>query len=246
MRPIDRQLEPWTGARGQIEKPQELDVLVAADVREALDRPAHDGRVAVALRRLVRPPQRGHDRLPRLLPAEVSRRHGAPVGPDVRSEREQMGEPAEELHVPLVVLRDGQLRKRGIGINEDAPRDARVLIAPEPASAGKIDEDIRLIANAQPIFARVSMIFSGVIDVAPVDVARVIARVVLTHLVKFHPTALKGAMVSAGQNLIDEALLPRERVTVEQLADEIAVVRGGQWASRHRYGAVGARSPRPR
>ena len=121
---VDRQLEARARSRRQVDEAKELDVLVAADVREALDRPAHDGREAVALRCGVGAPQRGHHRLPGLLPRELAGRHRAAVGADVRAEREEPIEAAEEVDVPLFVLRDGELRERRVGIDEHAARDA--------------------------------------------------------------------------------------------------------------------------
>jgi hypothetical protein len=64
----------------------------------------------------------------------------ADIGKAFNLPGEQVIEPLEKLDVPRLRLRDGQLRERGIRVDENLARDARVLVAPEPGSAQKIEK----------------------------------------------------------------------------------------------------------
>ena len=131
LRAVDRQLERLAGARRQVDEADELLILVAADVGEALDLPRHDAGEPIA-RRDVRPPVLQRHRLPRLVPREPTDWHGGRRRPDIGAEREEMGETLEEGDIPGFGLGDGELGERGVGVDESGPRDSRVFVAPEP------------------------------------------------------------------------------------------------------------------
>ena len=108
LRPVDRELERLRRAGREIDELDELLILVAADIREAFNLPRHHARKVIARRRRCLPVVERH-RLPRLVPGEGAGRYRGRGGADVRSEREQVIEPLEELDVPRLRLRDGEL-----------------------------------------------------------------------------------------------------------------------------------------
>src|SRR5206468_3621282 len=88
LRAVDRELEWLRRPRRQIDELDELLILVAAHVREALDLPGHHGREAIA-RRAPGPPVGHRDRLPGLVPGELAGRYRRRRRADVRPEREE-------------------------------------------------------------------------------------------------------------------------------------------------------------
>ena len=186
--PVDGQLETRRGARRQVDEPDELPVLVAVDVREALRLPGHDGGEAVAGRWAVGTPQAGHDRLPGLVPREPAGRDIAGRGTDVGAEREEVIELPEEVDVPGDALRDGELREHRVRVDEDPLRDRPVLVTPEPAAARQVDVQIRVAAVVPQPVPRPAVVRLVVVDEAPavaqpmrrqgiVDVARAVGGV---------------------------------------------------------------------
>ncbi len=188
LRAVDGQLDALRRARGQVENLQELAILVPVDVGEALDLPGHDGGEAITRRSRLGMPQIGDHRLPRLVPRQPAGRHVASRRADVGAEREEVSEAAEEVHVPRVALGQGQLGEDRVRVDEHPPRDARVLVAPEPRAARKVDEQIGVGAEALHGLAGRAVIGAVEVDEAPavaeaeglervVDVARAVARI---------------------------------------------------------------------
>ena len=136
----------------------------------------------------VRPPVVERDRLPRLVPREVARRHRRTFGADIRAEREQVIEPLKKRDVPRLGLGDGELRERRIRVDEDFVRDSRVLVAPEPRAAGKIDEQVGVRRVAADVVGAAAVIAAVVVHERPaiakperrergVDVGSPVARI---------------------------------------------------------------------
>src|SRR4030095_12650697 len=89
------------------------------------------------------------DRLPGLVPGERAHRNVGGLGADVAAEGEQAIEELKELDVPRDALRDRELSKRRVRVDEHLVRDASVLVAPEPRAAGQVDEQV----GARRVFA---------------------------------------------------------------------------------------------
>src|SRR2546426_5285165 len=166
LRTVDRELESLRRPRRQLDELDELLILVATHVGEALDLPRHDAREEIAWVH-VGAPVADRDRLPRLVPRELASRNRRGRRADVRPEREQTIEPLEELHVPRLRLGDGELRERRIGVDEDLVRNARVLVAPEPGSAREIDEEIRVRRVLPDLVGGSAMIAAVVVHERP-------------------------------------------------------------------------------
>ena len=167
LRPVHSQLEPLNGVSGKVDEPQELAILVAIDVREALGLPGHHGREPVSAGRRVGAPEIGNDWLPRLVPGEPAGGHVRGRRPDVGAEREQAVEPAKEVDVPALTLRNGKLGEHRIRIDEHASGNPCVLVAPEPGAAGQVHEQISVRAIRAHLFTRASVIRAVVVDEAP-------------------------------------------------------------------------------
>jgi hypothetical protein len=161
-------------------------VLVAADVGEALDLPRHHGGEVPT--RCAGAPVIERDRLPRLVPDEITRWHGRPGRANVGAESEEVIEAAEELDVPRLGLRDGQLRERRVGVDEHLSWNPRVFVAPEPRSARQIDEQIGVGGVAPHIIRCAAVIRAVVVHERPalakperrkrvVDVRRAVAGI---------------------------------------------------------------------
>ena len=152
LRSVDGELERLRRPRRHVHELDELLILVAADVGEALDLPGHHRGEAIPRRGVRAPVGHGH-RLPGFVPAErAGRNRAGGGGADVGAEGEEMIEALEELHVPRLGLGDGELGERRIGIDEHASRDTRVLVAPEPGAARQVD--VQVSVGAEPAQAR--------------------------------------------------------------------------------------------
>src|SRR4029079_15693851 len=85
-------------------------------------------------------------------------------------------------------FRDGELREGRVGVYEDFMWNARVLVAPEPRSAGQVDEELGVGGEAPHLIGGPAVIAAVLVDERPavaesmrrervVDIASPIARV---------------------------------------------------------------------
>ena len=166
LRSVDGELKRLRCLRRQIDEADELLILVAADVGEAFDLPGHHAGEVAAGRDGRAPVVEGH-RLPGFVPRELAGRNRGRSRADVRAERKEMIELLKKLHVPRLGLRDCQLRERGVGIDERLSRNPRVLVAPEPRSAGEIQKQIRVGAERADVVRAFAVVGSVVVDERP-------------------------------------------------------------------------------
>ncbi len=160
------------------------------------------------------------DRLPGLVPGEIADRNRRRGRADVRTEREQAIEPPEELHVPGLRFGDGELRERRIGVDEDLARDRRVLVAPEPRTAGEVDEEIRTPRVASDLVSRAPVIAAVVVDEAPAvtePVRRERAVDVVGAVARIDRARVLNGVVDAFAGIFDVEDLVAERAQTEQV-----------------------------
>src|SRR6476619_8597943 len=101
------------------------------------------------------------------MPVEVDGVDGARGSADVRPEREQRVETAKEVDVPVGSVRDRDLCEARITVDERGVRNSGVLVAPEPATARKVEEEGGVGAHATPLRFGHAVKRSLVVDVAP-------------------------------------------------------------------------------
>src|SRR5712691_5775170 len=130
LRSVHRHFEALKRVSGKIDEPDELAILVAVDVREALGLPRHHGGEPVSPGRGVCAPETADHWLPRLVPGEPTRGDVRGWRTDVGAEREQAVEPAEEVDVPALAFGNRELGEHRIRIDEDAAWNFHVLVAP--------------------------------------------------------------------------------------------------------------------
>ncbi len=152
----------------QIDELQELAVLVAVDVGEALDLPGHDRGEAVAgaapPAAATRPITTGCQVLCHVKPPVGTSHAGVPMlAPNVN----RCVEAAEEVHVPRIALGQRELREDRVGVDEHAARNARVLVAPEPRAAREVDEQVGVGAEGLHGLARRAVVGAVEVDEAP-------------------------------------------------------------------------------
>src|SRR5439155_4860267 len=102
-------------------------------------------------------------------------------------------------------LRDGELRERGIRVDERLARDSRVLVTPEPRSARQVEEEIGSRAVAAHVVCASTVIGAVVVHEGPpiaeaerleraMDIGGAVARIGRARVLDWIVYALAGVL----------------------------------------------------
>src|SRR5215208_100519 len=132
---------------------KKLDIFTLADARKILKVPGHyRGEIGSRRLRYGAPLVHAH-RLPGRLPVEVRRRDRTGRGADVVAKGKQRVKLGKEVGMSGTALCYIELGEGRIAIDEGRAWNRDVFVAPEPATAGKVEEKVGIRADTPPRIA---------------------------------------------------------------------------------------------